>query len=212
MAISADEREFFINLGTRIAAQRKSHGVTQTQLAEALDVSQQTVQAYEVGRRRIPVSALPTVAKILAVTLEDLFGHAEDATTRKRGPAPRWQQQIEAIAQMPKTQQRFVTQMLDTVIAQQSRNNRAQTHKGVTTMFNVEPRLIQKLQNLPAQRQAEVESFVEFLTMRESRAAAAQRLGESIAKIDSLNLPPMSDEEINAEIQAVRQARAKRDA
>jgi hypothetical protein len=79
-------------------------------------------------------------------------------------------------------------------------------------MFNVEPRLIQKLQNLPTQRQAEVESFVEFLTMRESRAAAAQRLGESIAKIDSLNLPPMSDEEINAEIQAVRQARAKRNA
>jgi transcriptional regulator with XRE-family HTH domain len=123
MAISTDEREFFINLGTRIAAQRKSHGVTQTQLAEALDVSQQTVQAYEVGRRRIPVSALPTVAKILTITLEDLFGHTEDATTRKRGPAPRWQQQIEAIAQMPKTQQRFVTQMLDTVIAQQSRPN-----------------------------------------------------------------------------------------
>jgi transcriptional regulator with XRE-family HTH domain len=120
MTISTDDREFFISLGTRIATQRKSHGVTQAQLAEALDVSQQTVQAYEVGRRRIPVSALPTVAKILAVTLEDLFGHTEDTTTRRRGPAPRWHQQIEAISQMPKTQQRFVTQMLDTVIAQQS--------------------------------------------------------------------------------------------
>ncbi|HWW72270.1 MAG TPA: hypothetical protein VN089_20210 [Duganella sp.] len=33
-------------------------------------------------------------------------------------PAPKWQQQLEAIAQLPKTQQRFVTQMLDTVLAQ----------------------------------------------------------------------------------------------
>jgi DNA-binding XRE family transcriptional regulator len=34
-------------------------------LAEALGVSQQTMQCYEVGRRRIPVSALPTMAQAL---------------------------------------------------------------------------------------------------------------------------------------------------
>jgi transcriptional regulator with XRE-family HTH domain len=44
------------------------------QLAEALGVSQQTIQSYEVGRRRIPVSALPTVAHTLSVSLEELFG------------------------------------------------------------------------------------------------------------------------------------------
>jgi hypothetical protein len=70
--------------------------------------------------RRIPVSALPTLARSLAVSLEELFGD-DAAATKKRGPAPKLQQQVERIQQLPRTQQRFVMQMLDTVIAQASR-------------------------------------------------------------------------------------------
>lgn len=72
----------------------------------------------------------------------------------------------------------------------------------------IAPTLIQKLQELPPQRLAEVEDFVEFLAVREMRSAAGARLGESLAKLDALNLPPLSDDEINAEIQAARKARA----
>jgi hypothetical protein len=74
----------------------------------------------------------------------------------------------------------------------------------------IDASLIQKLQNLPAQRLAEVEDFVEFLAVREARAAAGERLGESLARLDALNLLPLSDEEIEAEIQAARQERALR--
>ena len=119
MTISTEERDFFIELGERIAAMRRVHNITQTQLANALGVSQQTIQAYEVGRRRIPVSALPIVANTLVVSLEDLFGESNQGKS-KRGPVSRLQQQIEAISQLPKTQQRFVSQMLDTVLAQTS--------------------------------------------------------------------------------------------
>lgn len=83
-----------------------------------LDVSQQTIQAYEAGRRRIPVSALPVVARTLSVSLEDLFGEVGQTARGKRGPTPKWAQQIEAIARLPKAQQRFVAQMLDTVLSQ----------------------------------------------------------------------------------------------
>jgi hypothetical protein len=76
------------------------------------------VQAYEVGRRRIQVAALPVVARMLAISLEELFGEAKQAARGKRGPAPRWQQQMEAIAKLPKARQRFVSEMLDTVLAQ----------------------------------------------------------------------------------------------
>lgn len=69
MAISTEERSFFTALGERIAALRKTRHLTQTQLAEALGVSQQAVQAYEAGRRRIPVSALPVVARALSASL-----------------------------------------------------------------------------------------------------------------------------------------------
>ena len=118
MAISTEERAFFVAMGERIASLRKAHNVTQVQLAEALGVSQQTLQSYEVGRRRIPVSALPVVAHTLAVSLDELFGEAKPATRAKRGPAPQWQQQIEAVSQLPKSQQQFVARMIETVLAQ----------------------------------------------------------------------------------------------
>ncbi len=98
--------------------QRRLDNVTQVQLAEALGVSQQTLQSYEVGRRRIPVSALPVVAGTLSVSLDELFGSEHKATRSKRGPVPQWQQQMEAVAQLPKARQRFVSEMLQTVLAQ----------------------------------------------------------------------------------------------
>lgn len=70
--------------------------------------------------------------------------------------------------------------------------------------------LIEKIQQLPPQRLAEVEDFVDFLRTREERAAAGARLGESLAKLDALNLPPISDDEIAAEIQAAREQGAAR--
>lgn len=74
-------------------------------------------------------------------------------------------------------------------------------------MTAFETRLIERLKQLPPARVAEVVDFVEFLATREQRAAAAQRLGEAFAKIDALNLPPVSEDEIEAEVQASRQAR-----
>lgn len=74
-------------------------------------------------------------------------------------------------------------------------------------MATIEPALIETLKRLPPQRLAEVKDFVEFLAAREERAASGVRLGESLAKLDALNLAPLSDEEIEAEIQAARQDR-----
>jgi hypothetical protein len=78
------------------------------------------VTAYEVGRRRMPLSSLPEIARYLGVSVEELLGDNSPAA-RKRGPAPKLQQQIERIQKLPKTQQRFVMQMIDTVLQQASR-------------------------------------------------------------------------------------------
>ena len=77
-------------------------------------------------------------------------------------------------------------------------------------MASIEPALIEKLQKLPPQRLVEVKDFVDFLAAREERVGAGARLGESLAKLDALKLPPLSDEEIEAEIQAARQDRSAR--
>ena len=120
VTISQDEREFFTVLGARVASLRKEASITQVQLAETLGVSQQTINAYELGVRRIPVSALPKLAKVLSVGLEALLGEP-DTATKKRGPAPKLQQHMEHIGRLPKTKQRFVIQVLESVLAQQGR-------------------------------------------------------------------------------------------
>ena len=119
VAISNDERAFFIDLGARIAHLRKEEGITQVQLAELLGTSQQTITAYEVGRRRVPVSSLPKIAKLLGVSVEALID--EEAKPGKRGPAPKLQQQLERITRLPKTRQRFVMDVLDSMLAQAGR-------------------------------------------------------------------------------------------
>ncbi len=118
--MTQDEKVFFKQLGTRIAALRKDQGMTQVQLAELLGLTQQMVASYEVGRRRVPVSLLAQIAETLTVSLEELIGK-KDAQPAKRGPAPKLQQQIERIQRLPRSKQRFVIEMLDTVLAQQSR-------------------------------------------------------------------------------------------
>jgi Protein of unknown function (DUF2281) len=74
-------------------------------------------------------------------------------------------------------------------------------------MTAIESQLMERLKKLPPSRVAEVVDFVEFLAVREERAAAAQRLSEGLARLDTLNLPPVSDDEIEDEVQASRQAR-----
>ncbi len=66
------------------------------------------IHAYESGKRRIQVAALPELARLLSTTLEELFGQHQETTVRKRGRVPKWQQQLEAIDQLPTSQQKFV--------------------------------------------------------------------------------------------------------
>lgn len=116
--ISNDEQVFITELGRRITALRKEAGMTQTQVAQALNVSQQAVQAWEAGRRRIQISILPAVARLLSVSLEDLLGEEPEKIARKRGPAPKWQQLIEEIDSLPKAKQKMISEMLSALIIQ----------------------------------------------------------------------------------------------
>lgn len=69
--------------------------------------------------------------------------------------------------------------------------------------------LMEKLKALPPQRLAEVEDFVNFLQDRDSRVRdqVSQRLGDAMAKLDALDLPAMTADEVQAEITAARVAR-----
>jgi len=114
--MTQEERDFFVTLGRRIAALRKESGFTQTQLGELIGVSQQHVASFEAGRRRVPVSALPLLSRALSVTIADLLGDEPPATSKRRGPTPKLQRQLEQLSRLPRAQQQVVSKMLDAVL------------------------------------------------------------------------------------------------
>jgi transcriptional regulator with XRE-family HTH domain len=115
-----DEKAFFKALGARIAELRKDSAITQVQLAETMGVSQQTVASWEVGRRGVPVSNLPLLARTLGVSVEALIGE-QTTPVAKRGPTPKMQQQMERLNKLPKAQQQVVMKMLEGALSQTGR-------------------------------------------------------------------------------------------
>jgi transcriptional regulator with XRE-family HTH domain len=110
---------FFKEMGTRIAQARKERGLTQQQLADALGVSQQTLAHYEVGRVGVGAPMLPRLSELLDLSFDEmLLGQPSMRLPGKRGPASRLEQQLDAITRLPKAEQKFVSKMLDSVLAQ----------------------------------------------------------------------------------------------
>jgi transcriptional regulator with XRE-family HTH domain len=115
----ADDKAFFKALGARLAALRKEAGLSQQAVADQLGVAQQTLAHYEVGTARMPVSIVPTFARLYGIDANELLGLP--GATGRRGRTPLLQKQIERLHRLPKTQQKVLMQMLDGVLAQASR-------------------------------------------------------------------------------------------
>jgi len=98
---------------------RKEQGITQTQLAKMLGISQQTVAHYEVGWLRILVELLTILAKTLAVSVDELIEAPSPNNPAKRGSTSLLHKQIDQIGSMPRAKQKFTSEILDALIKQQ---------------------------------------------------------------------------------------------
>lgn len=116
--MASTDKAFYRALGQRVAQKRKTMELTQVELAKALGVAQQTLAHYEGGSLRIPVALLPPLAKTLNTSIEELVG--EQKKPSKRGPAPKLQQKLEQLSQLPKPKQKFVMEMIETVLQQKA--------------------------------------------------------------------------------------------
>lgn len=114
--MTEDDKTFFHELGQLITKLRKDKGLTQGQLADHLGISQQHMASFEKGIRKVPASMLPVMAQLFGTSVDELVGLKNPAT--KRGPTPKLQRQIEQVALLPKAKQKFVSEMLETVIQQ----------------------------------------------------------------------------------------------
>ena len=60
-------------LGKKIKRMRVNRGLTQEQLAEAVDVSQRTLSGIEIGENFVTAETLDKIIKALSTTSEELF-------------------------------------------------------------------------------------------------------------------------------------------
>lgn len=70
--------------------------------------------------------------------------------------------------------------------------------------------LIETLKSLPPQQRAEVEDFVEFLAAKAKKRAAWDRLMAIAPALEAAGVTPMSEDEIDAEVEAARAERRAR--
>lgn len=111
-----DQKTFFRDLGRRLAELRKEQGLTQGQLADRAQCSQQTIAEYEAGRMNIPLGRLVSLADGLGVSVDELVKDSGNGS-RKRGPSSRLEQLADRVAKLPRARQRFVIEMLEDAVA-----------------------------------------------------------------------------------------------
>ncbi|MBQ7337057.1 MAG: helix-turn-helix domain-containing protein [Clostridia bacterium] len=73
-----------VSIAERIKALRQGKRVTQSQLADALGVSAQSVSKWETGVSVPDISVLPLIARYFGITMDDLFGYRLDALGYKQ--------------------------------------------------------------------------------------------------------------------------------
>lgn len=121
--MTPEDKQLYVELGQRISAARKALDLTQTQVAEELGISQQTMAHYEGGRLRIAIATIVPLAEVLDCSLDELVygskGTKEKKKAAKRGPTSKLQKQVEQIGLMPRSKQKFIIEMLDALIKQQ---------------------------------------------------------------------------------------------
>ena len=105
--------------GARLASLRKAAGLSQAELAEALDIPQRTVSFYEREAEAIPSNLVQPLAEVLGVSVAEVLG-TDGAGRQRRGPKSKLERQLEQVKRLPRGEQQYVSKFLDQVLSRTS--------------------------------------------------------------------------------------------
>lgn len=104
-----------MDFGARLAELRKERGFTQLELAEQAGLSRRMLAYYEGQSEHPPTTHLPSIARALGVTADELLGLvAVKATARPKDS--RLQRRMQEIEKLDAPDRRQVLQLLDAFI------------------------------------------------------------------------------------------------
>jgi len=107
--------------GARLAALRKAAGLSQTELAKAINIPQQTIGYWETSAVPPRSDVLPGLAKALGVKVEVILGETPVNAPRRPGPVGKLQKIFEQAVALPRKEQELVAKFVATLLDQQKK-------------------------------------------------------------------------------------------
>jgi transcriptional regulator with XRE-family HTH domain len=101
--------------GQRLAEIRKSRGMTQAELGDAVGVSNRVIAYYELESTQPPGAMLVDLARALRVTTDELLG-ASPVRERVRPKTARLMKRLQRVADLPPTDQKAVLKFIDALV------------------------------------------------------------------------------------------------
>ena len=107
--------------GRRLAALRKSRGLSQRELAARLETTREIIDYYERRAVNPSLAFIERSAQALEVSVAALLGSEPKHGCHRPGPAPQLAQRLGQIRLLPRKEQEFVIRFLDTVLERAGR-------------------------------------------------------------------------------------------
>ena len=107
------------SFGARLARLRKDKGFTQTELGDAIGVTQRVISYYERETQKPASKLLPQIAKVLGVSTDDLLGVTpvkSDARTRDA----RLMRKFKEVEQLPASDRKAIMQVIDAMVSKRN--------------------------------------------------------------------------------------------
>lgn len=107
-----------VEFGTRLAAFRKTRGLTQVQLSEHTGVSQRAISSYEAQGSYPPADVVASLARGLGVSTDELLGLKTLPRSLRQPPdvlPRRLRKKLQQILALPESDQRAILRLINSL-------------------------------------------------------------------------------------------------
>lgn len=105
--------------GKRLATLRDQRGMSQTQLAEAMGLTQGSVARWETRSVAMPPEQMLQLAQVLGVSVGMLLGE-EHLPKKPPGPTGRLRRVLQEVGQLPRRQQEKIVDVVEAFVKQKA--------------------------------------------------------------------------------------------